>query len=672
MIKLTDKPVMWQKGAPTEPSPAGDKGKTMSAGVLAAHGGRQVRFDGLISHDITYVGVIQTALASGLERFHIPYVLTNCHNSLCAVGGTINADDHVFGLSAAKKFGGEYVPANMAVIHQYAREALARCGGMILGSDSHTRYGALGTMGIGEGGPELVKQLLGDTYEVPEHKVILVYVTGKPRQGVGPHDAALALCGAVFPNGFVKNAVLEFAGPGIGGLSMDWRMGVDVMTTETACLSSLWQTDEKTQAWLTLRGRGEAYRPMAPADGALYDGMVELDLSAVVPMAAMPFHPSKAVPVSEIAGRRAGQGIIAGCAGGLLENIAEAAAILKGRQTGNGYFDLSVYPASVPVNMAAIQNGSVQALLEAGAVLKPCFCGPCFGAGDVPANDSVSLRHTTRNFPNREGSQPGQGQRAEVILMDARSIAATAANGGIITPATEIDYEPPVVEDCYDPAPYASRVYHGFGNPQPGEELRYGPGIRPWPEIPPMPEGLEVTFTAVIQDPVTTTDELIPSGETSGYRSDPIKLASFALSRRVPEYVSRCQTLQAQGKASAIYAVKPGDGSAREQAASCQRVLGGAVNVAKEYATKRYRSNLINWGILPFLYDGPFEAEPGEVLTVPGIREAVASGAEQVTGLFRGREITLGLGTLSPKEREILLAGCLMNWYRLRKEGQNG
>ncbi len=669
MIKLTDKPVMWHQGRPVQPTPEADRAKTMTAGVLASHGGGQIRFDALISHDITYVGVIQTALASGLERFHIPYVLTNCHNSLCAVGGTINADDHVFGLSAAKRFGGEYVPANMAVIHQYAREALAGCGKMILGSDSHTRYGALGTMGIGEGGPELVKQLLGDRYEVPEHKVILVYVTGSPRQGVGPHDAALALCGAVFPNGFVKNAVLEFAGPGVAGLSMDWRMGVDVMTTETACLSSIWQTDEKTHAWLALRGRGDAYKSMTPQEGACYDAMVELDLSTVVPMAALPFHPSKAVPVAELAGRRAGQGIIAGCAGGLLENIAEAAAILKGHQTGNGYFELSVYPASMPVNLAAIQNGSVQALMEAGAVLKPCFCGPCFGAGDVPANDSVSLRHATRNFPNREGSQPGQGQRAEVILMDARSIAATAANGGIITPATEMDYDPPVIRDVYDPAPYASRVYHGFGKPQADEPLCYGPGIRPWPEIPAMPEDLEVTFAAVIQDPVTTTDELIPSGETSSYRSDPIKLASFALSRRVPEYVPRCQALQAEGKASAIYAVKPGDGSAREQAASCQRVLGGGANIAQEYATKRYRSNLINWGILPFTYDGTFEAEPGEVLTVPGIRRAIESGAEQVTAIFRGKEITLGLGTLSDKEREILLAGCLMNWYKLHKEG---
>ena len=672
MITFHNDPVMWSQGAPVSPMPEADKSKTMAGKVLAAHGGERVHFDALISHDITYVGIIQTAMASGLTKFDIPYVLTNCHNSLCAVGGTINADDHIFGLSAARRFGGEYVPANLAVIHQYAREALAGCGKMILGSDSHTRYGALGTMGVGEGGPELVKQLLGDTYELPNPKVILVYLTGTPKRGVGPHDAALALCGAVFPDGLVKNAVLEFAGPGVAGLSMDWRMGFDVMTTETACLSSIWQTDEKTEAWLALRGRLGDYKRMEPADGALYDAMVTVDLSALEPMAAMPYHPSKAVPLSQLAGKRAEQGIIAGCAGGLLENIAEAAAILKGRTVGSGYFDLAVYPASMPMNLEAMRRGDLETILAAGGVVKPCFCGPCFGAGDVPANDSVSLRHTTRNFQHREGSQPAQGQNAQVILMDARSIAATAANGGVITPATDIDYDPPVITDGYDPTPYDSRVYRGFGKPLTDEPLRYGPNIQPWPEIPALPEDLEVTFTAVIHDPVTTTDELIPSGETSSYRSNPMKLASFALSRRVPEYVPRCQALQAEGKFSAVYAVKPGDGSAREQAASCQRVLGGAANVAVEYATRRYRANLINWGILPFTYDGEFPWEPGAVLRVPGIRKALESGATQVQGFIGDTAVTLGLGELSEKERQILLDGCLINWYRANKEGKHG
>ena len=664
MITVTDKQVMWHAGAPAAPTPAAGRAGTMSAGVIAAHGGEKITFDALISHDITYVGVIQTAMASGLKKFPVRYVLTNCHNSLCAVGGTINADDHVFGLSAARRFGGEYVPANLAVIHQYAREVLAGCGRMIIGSDSHTRYGAFGTMGFGEGGPEIVKQLLGDTYELPVPRTILVYLTGAPRPGVGPHDAAIALCGAVFDSGFVKNAVLEFAGPGVKNLSMDWRMGVDVMTTETACLSSLWQTDERTEAWLALRGRIGDYKRMEPQEGALYDGMVEIDLSKLVPMAALPYHPSKAVPVSELAGQMAGQGIIAGCAGGTLENLREAAAILKGRSVGSGYFELSVYPSSMPVNLAALKCGAAQDLLEAGAVLKPCFCGPCFGAGDVPANDSLSLRHSTRNFPNREGSKPADGQSARVALMDARSIAATAAHGGVITPATEMDYDVPAAFDDYDPAPYEKRVYRGFGAPIAEEPLRYGPNIQPWPEIPPLPEDLEVTFAAVIHDPVTTTDELIPSGETSSYRSNPMKLAQFTLSRRVPEYVGRCQALMAEGKASAVYAVKPGDGSAREQAASCQRVLGGGANLAVEYATKRYRSNLINWGILPFTWEGEFTWEAGAVLRVPGIRRAIAAGEKTVTGTIGGKTLTLGLGELSDREREILLAGCLINWYR--------
>jgi aconitate hydratase len=658
---------MWSRGEPVAPAPDADRGKTMAARILEKHGGDKIRFDALISHDITYVGVVQTALSSGMREFPVPYVLTNCHNSLCAVGGTINADDHVFGLSAARRFGGAYVPANLAVIHQYARETLAGCGKMILGSDSHTRYGALGTMGFGEGGPEIVKQLLGDTYELPAPRVILVYIKNSLRQGVGPHDVALALCGAVFENGFVKNAVLEFAGPGVKELSMDYRMGIDVMTTETACLSSVWQTDEKTEAWLALRGRLDDYTRMAPADGALYDAMVQIDLSKIVPMAALPYHPSKAVPVSQIAGRTAGQGVIAGCAGGLLSNIAEAAAILKNKNTGSGYFELSIYPASMPVNLEAMRCGAVEALLEAGAVLKPCFCGPCFGAGDVPANGTTSLRHTTRNFPNREGAKPGEGQSAEVILMDARSIAATAANGGVIVPATEADYDMPAVPDGFDAGPYEKRVYNGFGRPRPEEALRYGPNIKPWPEIPPMPEDLTVTFTAVIHDPVTTTDELIPSGETSSYRSNPLRLAEFTLSRRVPEYVSRCKALAAEKKASAVYAVKPGDGSAREQAASCQRVLGGAANVAVEYATKRYRSNLINWGIVPFTYGGEFVWEPGAVLRVPGLRAAIGSGADEISGYVGEEKLLLKFGPLSREEREILLAGCLMNWYREKK-----
>ncbi len=672
MITFSGEKVMWHAGAPTAPSEKADRSGTMAAGVLAAHGGERIRFDGLISHDITYVGIIQTAMASGMTRFELPYVLTNCHNSLCAVGGTINADDHVFGLSAARRFGGEYVPANLAVIHQYARERLAGCGKMLLGSDSHTRYGALGTMGVGEGGPELVKQLLGDTYELPAPRVILVYLTGSPRQGVGPHDAALALCGAVFPEGLVKNAVLEFAGPGVKNLSMDWRMGLDVMTTETACLSSIWQTDEKTEAWLALRGRLGDYKRMDPAEGALYDALVTVDLSALEPMAALPYHPSKAVPVSQLAGKLAGQGVIAGCAGGLLENIAEAAAILKGRSVGSGYFGLSVYPASMPVQLAAMRSGALETIITAGGVVKPCFCGPCFGAGDVPANDTVSLRHTTRNFPNREGSQPAQGQSAQVILMDARSIAATAANGGVITPATEMDYDMPEPADSFDDAPYRRRVYRGIGSPLPDEPLRYGPNIQPWPEIPAMPEDLTVTFAAVIQDPVTTTDELIPSGETSSYRSNPLKLAGFALGRRAPEYVPRCRALQAEGKQSAIYAVKPGDGSAREQAASCQRVLGGAANVAREYATRRYRANLINWGIVPFTYDGDFSWQPGDTLRVPGIRASLAASAEQVQGFIGDTPVTLGLGALTEKERQILLDGCLINWYRAHRGSGNG
>ena len=601
-----------------------------------------LKFDSLISHDITYVGIIQTAKASGLKEFPVPYVMTNCHNSLCAVGGTINEDDHVFGLSAAIKYGGNFVPANQAVIHQYAREMMSGCGRMILGSDSHTRYGAIGTMGVGEGGPEIVKQLLKNTYDIASPQVVLVYLTGSPAQGVGPHDVAIALCGAVYKNGFVKNKVLEFAGPGIAGLPMDYRIGIDVMTTETACLSSIWETDGAVEEYLAIHGRPEAYEALHPQEGAYYDSMITIDLSKVEPMAALPFHPAEAYPIRELMAnpgdifreveKRAAeqfggkvnlsltdklvdgkvvvdQGIIAGCAGGMYDNIAEAAAILDGHDVGSGYFSLSIYPPSVPVNLELIQNGVQQSLLQAGALFKPCFCGPCFGAGDVPANNGLSIRHTTRNFPNREGSKPGDGQLSGVVLMDARSIAATARNHGVLTPATEVDYVPPKQgKRTFDTQVYDRRVYFGFGHPQPEAALKFGPNIAEWPPIPALADNLLMQVASVLRDPVTTTDELIPSGETSSYRSNPMKLASFALSRRDPDYVPRALDTQAletarqagslpaqvqealeklgQGSlapaafqiGSVIFANKPGDGSAREQAATSQRVLGGCAN----------------------------------------------------------------------------------------------
>jgi aconitate hydratase len=712
MIKLNENGIVWKNGRPVPAAPGGDPGgraKTMAGRILAAHDTgagdvMKLRFDSLISHDITYVGVIQTARASGLTEFPVPYVLTNCHNSLCAVGGTINEDDHIFGLSAARKYGGIYVPENLAVIHQYAREMMAGCGAMILGSDSHTRYGALGTMGVGEGGPEIVKQLLGDTYDLLPPAVTLVYLTGSPRRGVGPHDVAIALCGAVYKNGFVKNRVLEFAGPGVAGLPMDFRIGIDVMTTETACLSSVWVTDERVEEYLTVHGRPEAYKKLEPAEGAYYDGMVEIDLSAVEPMIALPFHPSEAYSIHELQ-QNAGdilrecekraedkfggkvkleltsklrngrlcvdQGVIAGCSGGMYDNIAEAAAILDGRDIGSGYFSLSVYPPSVPVNLELIQSGVQEKLMESGALFKSCFCGPCFGAGDVPGNGALSIRHTTRNFPNREGSKPSDGQLSGVALMDARSIAATAANGGVLTAATDIDYAPPAPHACgFDRTIYKKRVYFGFGRAMSGEELRFGPNITPWPDIPPMPETLVMELASVIHDPVTTTDELIPSGETSSYRSNPMKLASFALSRRDPEYVSRAKKIQASGLASCIFAECPGDGSAREQAASCQRVLGGAANICRKFATKRYRSNCINWGMLPLvLADGAaFDFAPGDRVELPGVRKAVESGAEEVRGTINGAEYTFSIGPLTQEEREILLAGCLMNWYSERRK----
>ena len=691
----------------------------------------------MISHDITYVGIIQTARASGLKEFPIPYALTNCHNSLCAVGGTINEDDHVFGLSAAKKYGGIYVPANQAVIHQYAREMMAKCGAMILGSDSHTRYGALGTMAVGEGGPELVKQLLKNTWDINVPEVVCVHLKGKPKRGIGPHDVAIALCGAVFKDALVTNKVLEFVGEGIANLSMDFRIGIDVMTTETACLSSIWETDEKVKKFYETHGRAEDYRKLAPAEGAKYDMCVEIDLSKMESMIALPFHPSNAYTIHELQenpallkevekaakaqfgdkvdfrladkakddGIHIDQGVIAGCAGGMFENIAEAAAILKGKSTGNGYFNLSVYPSSVPVNIALLRNGIQTELLEAGAVFKPCFCGPCFGAGDVPANNALSIRHTTRNFPNREGSKPGEGQLSGVALMDSRSIAATALNGGVLTAATDIDYDFTAPEYTFDKEVYDKRVYNGFGKAQPDYELKLGPNITDWPAMFALEENLLVKLACVLHDDVTTTDELIPSGETSSYRSNPLRLSEFALSRREPQYVPRAKAVAAQealrresnGSAevidalskvvenaeetakrtqfgSCVFATKPGDGSAREQAASCQKVLGGFANICYEFATKRYRSNCINWGILPFTIDKAteFDYNPGDYVFVPGIRNAIENGIEEIPAkVITGNsvdDITLFVKGLTEDEKMIILEGCLMNYYKSKAE----
>ena len=740
-MQLWNNPTVLKNGKP-QSAADGSRAGTIAWQILHAHssGDEQhlrIRFDSLISHDITYVGIIQTARASGLTRFPVPYVLTNCHNSLCAVGGTINEDDHVFGLSAAKKYGGIYVPANQAVIHQYAREMMTGCGRMILGSDSHTRYGALGTMGVGEGGPEIVKQLLENTYDIAMPPVVLVYLTGKPRQGVGPHDVAIALCGAVYDSGFVKNKVLEFAGPGVASLPMDFRIGIDVMTTETACLSSIWQTDDKVEEYLAQHGRADAYRRLAPAEGAQYDAAIIIDLSQIEPMAALPFHPSRAFTIhdlqengadilrqtEQLAQQQFGgkvslhltdklvngklhidQGIIAGCSGGMYDNIAEAAAILDGYDVGCGYFSLSVYPPSIPVNLELIQSGVQQRLLEAGALFKPCFCGPCFGAGDVPANDALSIRHTTRNFPNREGSKPANGQLAAVMLMDARSIAATARNHGVLTAATDIDYTAPAPHTAhFDAGVYEKRCYFGFGKPDETAELKFGPNITEWPKIPKLTDDLLLKLACVIHDPVTTTDELIPSGETSSYRSNPLKLATFALSRREPQYVTRAQQTQALeasrqagtpdaellevmkalGKdetalttlsvGSVIFANKPGDGSAREQAASCQRVLGGAANICYEFATKRYRSNCINWGMMPFTIDEgvAFDYDAGDYVYVPGIRVAIESGARDVAARIVTKTgctpITLHLPELTKEERQILLEGCLMNYYAAQR-----
>lgn len=710
---------------------------TITYGILRAHdvdGAKgkkmRIRFDAMMSHDITYVGIIQTARASGLEEFPLPYAMTNCHNSLCAVGGTINEDDHVFGLSAAKKYGGIYVPANQAVIHQYAREMMVKCGNMILGSDSHTRYGSLGNMGVGEGGGELVKQLLRNTWDINAPEVVLVWLEGKPKKGVGPHDVAISLVKATFESGVVKNKVLEFAGPGVKELPIDFRNGIDIMTTETTCLSSIWVTDDEVKHHYDIHERPDDYRELQPGDVAYYDMMIRIDLSQQEAMIALPFHPSNAVTIHELqadpvgiltrieedAKKRFGtkvdvhlvdkvvdgkvhadQGIIAGCSGGTYDNLAEAGAILKGKSIGNDYFTASAYPQSTPVSMAVTREGITADLMEAGVVMKPAFCGPCFGAGDVPSNNGLSIRHTTRNFPNREGSKPGQGQLSLVALMDARSIAATAANGGVITAATDVAYENTHKPYQYDDKIYKCRVYNGFGKARPETELRYGPNIKDWPTMYPMAENMLVELAAVIHDPVTTTDELIPSGETSSYRSNPLKLSEFALSRRVPEYVGLSKAIQQQdldrraGNVSAnvaealkavganaentsfgscVFANRPGDGSAREQAASCQKVLGGDANICYEYATKRYRSNCINWGIVPFTIapETTFDFQPGDKVFIPGIREAILEGKEeidaQVITANGVQPIHLFFQNLTANERQILVDGCLMNYYK--------
>nr|WP_320147337.1 hydratase [uncultured Anaeromusa sp.] len=734
--------------------PADARKQTMAHQILQSHNAKasqdqlHLRFDAIASHDITYVGIVQTAMASGLQEFPLPYILTNCHNTLCAVGGTINEDDHLFGLSAAKRFGGIYVPAHQAVIHQYVRETATRCGGMILGSDSHTRYGALGTLAMGEGGGELVKQLLSQTYDVAPPEVIAVYLDNAPILGVGPQDVALTLIGAVFESAFVKNKILEFVGPGVASLSMDFRNGIDVMTTETTCLSSIWVTDEKTKGWYDAHHRGEHYRPLIPGEVSYYDGAVYLDLSTVRPMIALPFHPSNTYAIEDfnqnaldilhtveenakeqlgianlnLAGKlsqgrlQVEQGLIVGCAGGTFENIAAATDILQGRSVGCGEFTLGVYPSSQPVGLELLRQGCTEKLLQTGAIWRTAFCGPCFGAGDTPASQGLSLRHATRNFPHREGSKPGEGQISSVALMDARSIAATALNQGRLTAATEIDYTPAVREYHYDDSSYQNRVYQGFGKAQTEHALRMGPNIKPWPVMDALPENALIQLAAVIHDPVTTTDELIPSGETSSFRSNPEGLSQFTLSRKDPAYVGRAKavrTLEGQRKAwladpdaqtteldtvlkrlqqaghstndsqdllrttslaSGIFARRPGDGSAREQAASCQRVLGGLINIALAYATKRYRSNVVNWGMVPFLMDEKdcqcFAAE--DYLFLPGLRTAIASGAAEITGQVLKADgsvlpLTLRMQDLTADERDILLAGCLINYYAGKK-----
>jgi len=714
---------------------------TMAYSILSKHNTSgddkklKIKFDKLTSHDITFVGIIQTARASGLENFPVPYVLTNCHNSLCAVGGTINEDDHMFGLSCAKKYGGVFVPPHQAVIHQYAREMLAECGSMILGSDSHTRYGALGTMAVGEGGPELVKQLLSRTYDINLPEVIGVYLTGAPRKGVGPQDVALAIIGAVFANGYVNNKVMEFVGEGIDNLSVDFRIGIDVMTTETTCLSSIWKTDAAVQEFYEIHKRPNSYKQIEPDQAAYYDGMIYVDLSEIKPMIAMPFHPSNVYTIDELNANlydvldevekkalvsldnskvkyslkdkiRDGklyvdQGTIAGCAGGGFENICDATDILGGKYIGADEFSLSVYPASQPVFMELVKNGSVAKLMASGATIRTAFCGPCFGAGDVPSNNGFSIRHTTRNFPNREGSKITSGQVASVALMDARSIAATAANKGYLTSAENIDATFTKPKYFFDSTIYDNRVYHGIGKPDNSVDVKFGPGIVDWPAMTALSEDMILKVVSEIHDPVTTTDELIPSGETSSYRSNPLGLAEYTLSRKDPKYVGRAKEVQKAEKAriagddiiaanselkavydkiaekfaidttktqigSTIYAVKPGDGSAREQAASCQKVLGGFANIAREYATKRYRSNLINWGMLPFLFKEELPFENGDYIFVKDIRKAVAEKNNEIKAYVVNKgmkEFTLALGELTDDERQIILKGCLINYY---------
>ena len=718
------------------------KQETIAYGILKEHNTSgnmdklQIKFDKLTSHDITFVGIIQTARASGLEKFPIPYVLTNCHNSLCAVGGTINEDDHMFGLTCAKKYGGIYVPPHQAVIHQFAREMLAGGGKMILGSDSHTRYGALGTMAVGEGGPELVKQLLEQTYDIDMPEVVGIYLTGEPIKGVGPQDVALAIIGEVFGNGFVKNKVMEFVGPGVSNLSVDFRIGVDVMTTETTCLSSIWRTDDQVKEFFEIHGRAEDHKELNPGEVAYYDRFIEIDLSQIRPMIAMPFHPSNTYTIDELNAnlmdilddceKRAevsfdgkvkldlkskvrdgklyvDQGIIAGCAGGGFENICDAADILNGHSIGADEFTLSVYPASTPIYMELVKNGAVAKLLETGAIVKTAFCGPCFGAGDTPANNAFSIRHSTRNFPNREGSKVTSGQIASVALMDARSIAATAANKGYLTSAEDVDVDFTKPKYFFDSTIYENRVYNGVGKPDPDVEIKFGPNIKDWPAMSALTDDIVIKVVSEIHDPVTTTDELIPSGETSSFRSNPLGLAEFTLSRKDPEYVGRAKAVAKAEKArvagedifaacpevedvfakinakfdikpentqigSMIYAVKPGDGSAREQAASCQKVLGGFANIAKEYATKRYRSNLINWGMLPFIYEEeelPFKN--GDYIFVKDIKKSVENKIDTIKAYVVGdemKEFELHLGKLTDAEREIIVKGCLINYYR--------
>ena len=749
MVKLYDGGVYLVNGTEIVPEAAAPdtyqkdtaKQGTIAYSILKAHNTAEdmqnlrLKFDALASHDITFVGIIQTARASGMEKFPIPYVLTNCHNSLCAVGGTINEDDHVFGLSAARKYGGIYVPPHMAVIHQYMREAMAGCGKMILGSDSHTRYGALGTMAIGEGGGELVKQLLENTYDVAYPGVVAVYLTGKPRPGVGPQDIALAIIGAVFKNGYVKNKVMEFVGPGIKSMTTDYRNGVDVMTTETTCLTSVWCTDDDTKAYLAKHGRADDYRELKPADVTYYDGLVYVDLSTVKPMIALPFHPSNAFEIDELnanlgdilrevekeaarltegkeiefsltdkitpKGLQVQQGIIAGCAGGTYTNVMAAAHILKGAQCGRGEFTLDVYPSSQPVFMDLLAKGAISDLMATGAIVKTAFCGPCFGAGDTPANNALSIRHATRNFPNREGSKPGAGQLSAVALMDARSIAATAVNGGILTSAEKYadDYEVP--EYNYDDSSYRARIYNGFGKAEPEDKLIYGPNIKDWPEQEALAQNILLRVCSKIMDKVTTTDELIPSGETSSYRSNPLGLAEFTLSRRDPGYVQRAKDVRALEKArlagetqsdealknalgkvknilpdvdektieigSVIYCVKPGDGSAREQAASCQRVLGGLANICSEYATKRYRSNVMNWGMLPFQMKNEPTFEVGDYILVPNVLDAMDGDMQSIKAYVLGdevKEIELYIAPMTEDEKKIVKAGCLINFNR--------